>query len=379
MPGGNGRVLAPGDDPRSPTAHLAKDVWVVGHPPPAGGDRRAGAPAGRSRRRRCRRVPPTRCSGRGGPPSGPRRSPAPCAPSPAGGTPTRRSPRTSRRRWATRMAEALRVGAPFPRQRRRRGGDAPRPGVGARPRARRARRAPWCRDCGRSSPRRRRWGSSCRRTPARVLHQIVQLTELFDDGAAPIDVIDDVLADAGRVLGHVARVDGARAGVALRRHRPPGRTGDRVAGARAGVRRRGHRGSRRRRRRRRSRRCSAPARASSPTAARIAATSSWRPRSPCCSTTATTRGRSCRASTGWPSTSPTWSGRRARHRSSASAPWRRSPAWRPRRREALAHIETLPGVRARRVIAGAIVDRWLRRPAVRGRPIARRGPAVASP
>ena len=29
---------------------------------------------------------------------------------------------------------------------------------------------------------------------SRVLHQIVQLTELFDDGAAPIDVIDDVLA-----------------------------------------------------------------------------------------------------------------------------------------------------------------------------------------
>lgn len=30
MPGGNGRVLAPGDDPRHPSAHLAKDVWVVG-------------------------------------------------------------------------------------------------------------------------------------------------------------------------------------------------------------------------------------------------------------------------------------------------------------------------------------------------------------
>lgn len=30
VPGGNGRVLAPGDDPRHPTAHLAKDVWVIG-------------------------------------------------------------------------------------------------------------------------------------------------------------------------------------------------------------------------------------------------------------------------------------------------------------------------------------------------------------
>jgi uncharacterized circularly permuted ATP-grasp superfamily protein/uncharacterized alpha-E superfamily protein len=30
MPGGNGRVLAPGDDPRHPTARRAKDVWVVG-------------------------------------------------------------------------------------------------------------------------------------------------------------------------------------------------------------------------------------------------------------------------------------------------------------------------------------------------------------
>ena len=30
MPGGNGRVLAAGDVPHRPTAHLAKDVWVVG-------------------------------------------------------------------------------------------------------------------------------------------------------------------------------------------------------------------------------------------------------------------------------------------------------------------------------------------------------------
>jgi uncharacterized circularly permuted ATP-grasp superfamily protein/uncharacterized alpha-E superfamily protein len=30
MPGGNGRVVAPGDDPRHPTARRAKDVWVVG-------------------------------------------------------------------------------------------------------------------------------------------------------------------------------------------------------------------------------------------------------------------------------------------------------------------------------------------------------------
>jgi uncharacterized circularly permuted ATP-grasp superfamily protein/uncharacterized alpha-E superfamily protein len=30
MAGGNGRVLAPGDDPRRPTARLAKDVWVLG-------------------------------------------------------------------------------------------------------------------------------------------------------------------------------------------------------------------------------------------------------------------------------------------------------------------------------------------------------------
>lgn len=30
VPGGNGRVLAAGDDPRHPSAHLAKDVWVIG-------------------------------------------------------------------------------------------------------------------------------------------------------------------------------------------------------------------------------------------------------------------------------------------------------------------------------------------------------------
>ena len=30
MAGGNGRVLAAGDDPRRPTARLAKDVWVLG-------------------------------------------------------------------------------------------------------------------------------------------------------------------------------------------------------------------------------------------------------------------------------------------------------------------------------------------------------------
>ena len=28
MPGGTGRVLAPGDDPSLPTACVAKDVWV---------------------------------------------------------------------------------------------------------------------------------------------------------------------------------------------------------------------------------------------------------------------------------------------------------------------------------------------------------------
>lgn len=31
LPGGTGRVLAPGDDPRVPTACTAKDVWVLGH------------------------------------------------------------------------------------------------------------------------------------------------------------------------------------------------------------------------------------------------------------------------------------------------------------------------------------------------------------
>jgi uncharacterized circularly permuted ATP-grasp superfamily protein len=30
LPGGSGRVLAPGDDPRRPTACVAKDVWVIG-------------------------------------------------------------------------------------------------------------------------------------------------------------------------------------------------------------------------------------------------------------------------------------------------------------------------------------------------------------
>ena len=45
MAGGNGRVLDDGDDPRRPTARLAKDVWVIGAD-------RAGA---RSSSRRCRR------------------------------------------------------------------------------------------------------------------------------------------------------------------------------------------------------------------------------------------------------------------------------------------------------------------------------------
>lgn len=31
LPSGSGRVLAPGDDPRSPSACTAKDVWVLGH------------------------------------------------------------------------------------------------------------------------------------------------------------------------------------------------------------------------------------------------------------------------------------------------------------------------------------------------------------
>ncbi len=31
LPGGSGRVLAPGDDPRQPTACTVKDIWVLGH------------------------------------------------------------------------------------------------------------------------------------------------------------------------------------------------------------------------------------------------------------------------------------------------------------------------------------------------------------
>ncbi|MAT07160.1 MAG: hypothetical protein CL424_19180 [Acidimicrobiaceae bacterium] len=34
LPGGTGRVLAPGDDPAEPTACVAKDVWVLGWSPP---------------------------------------------------------------------------------------------------------------------------------------------------------------------------------------------------------------------------------------------------------------------------------------------------------------------------------------------------------
>jgi uncharacterized alpha-E superfamily protein len=34
LPGGSGRVLADGDDPRRPTACTAKDVWVLDHPVP---------------------------------------------------------------------------------------------------------------------------------------------------------------------------------------------------------------------------------------------------------------------------------------------------------------------------------------------------------
>ena len=119
----------------------------------------AAAAAGRPRARRCRPAPPTPCSGSGGPPSGPRRSPR------------RRASIASRRqtdpslatfdggRWARRMAHVLRVvrGAPL---------DAEPP---ARPADRRARRRAGRGDARRRraarrrcSPRRRRSGSTCR-------------------------------------------------------------------------------------------------------------------------------------------------------------------------------------------------------------------------
>ena len=44
MPGGNGRVLEPGDDPARPTARLVKDVWVLGRRKPLAGGRHAPLP-----------------------------------------------------------------------------------------------------------------------------------------------------------------------------------------------------------------------------------------------------------------------------------------------------------------------------------------------
>jgi uncharacterized circularly permuted ATP-grasp superfamily protein/uncharacterized alpha-E superfamily protein len=192
MPGGNGRVLAPGDDPRSPTAHLAKDVWVVGTRRPLAViaapalpqvDLAASVPtraadalfwAGRAAERAEAVARTVRTV------AGRRRADPTLATYESG-------------RWATRMAEAL-------RSVRRFHGSIDDEAVthrgpvseldhelAAATRALVSRLRAFVAEAATV-------GEFLPSNTSRVLHQIVQLTELFDDGAAPIDVIDDVLA-----------------------------------------------------------------------------------------------------------------------------------------------------------------------------------------
>ncbi len=197
MPGGNGRVLAPGDDPRDPTAHLAKDVWVLGALRPSVAiaapslpqvDLSSSVPtraadalfwAGRAAERAAaiaiavrtiagrRRQDPTLVTYEGG-------------------------------RWATRMAAALRGVREAAADEDE--GDHRGP-IGALD-------AELVAATKRLVDRLRVFvaeaatvGEFLPSNTARVLNQIVRLTELFGDGAAPIDVIDDVLASLASFSG----------------------------------------------------------------------------------------------------------------------------------------------------------------------------------
>ena len=171
MPGGNGRVLADGDDPRRPTARLAKDVWVLA---PAGWRAVAIAPAlpqvdlsasvPDPRRRRAVLAGAGGRAGRGDRPDGARRRRlAPAGPvagrarrrplGDAGGGGAARRPWGPERRRPRRRRRARRAG---PGRRRRAGG------------CRRRRRRPPQRPAGRgdrqsaSTSRPRRGGCSSR-------------------------------------------------------------------------------------------------------------------------------------------------------------------------------------------------------------------------
>ena len=226
MAGGNGRVLDDGDDPRRPTARLAKDVWVLGADRAAPGHRGAAAAAGRprvvgadARRRRAVLARPGRRAGRGDRQDGARRRVAPPA-------------RT--RRWRRSTAGAGRAGWPHV----------------LRGRPRRAARR---RDAGRAADRRPRRASWPRRRRA--------VGERLDALLAEAATVGEYLSvTAGRVLGNLAasrdelrrragadrrarrgdrrpgrvrravgREHGARPGVALRRPRPAHRAGARRA------------------------------------------------------------------------------------------------------------------------------------------------------
>ena len=173
-----------------------------------------------------------------------------------------------------------------------------------------------------------------------------RLTELFGDGAAPIDVIDAVLADARRVLracGTNRPCAGRRGGSATSAAGSSGRSCcSALVRACVDVR---DRGSRRRRRGGARGAARRRARASSPTAARSAATSSWPPRSRCCSTTATTHGPRLVHRPASPSTSPTsdWTDGSAQCRGASALVAALAERWRRRPAEAVARIGAVRG------------------------------------
>ena len=225
VPGGNGRVLAPGDDPRQPSARNVKDVWVLDRSTVAPGRRHAAA-AGRPRRlgpdaRRRRAVldGPGRRARRGDRQDVARRRRS-SPPGPAARHDRRRPVVVAGRRGAASPSACVDAGDGADR---RRGPalelDAATVGatrqLGARLRSFVAEAA----SVGEFLPerhvpradRRRRRSSS--RSPT---------------GRAPVDAIDDVLAVARRVRRDVERVDGPG---------PAWRFGDIGVRARTGARR----------------------------------------------------------------------------------------------------------------------------------------------
>ena len=324
MAGGNGRVLDDGDDPRRPTARLAKDVWVLG------ADRAApivvaAAPAGRPRVVRAdarrRRDVLARAGGRAR--RGDRQD----------GTRDRLAPPDRSRRWRRSTADAG--------------------------------HSEWPTSCASCAARRSTPNRSTGRPIVVLDAELVaatravseQLTAMLAEAATVAEYLSvtagRVLAQHGRVAqrvrrragGHrrprrvhrrpgrvrraVGREHGARPGVALRRPRPPHRA--LVRGARP--------------RRRmpapplptpadrpaacssrpatsstgpRWRCCWRRTRASSPTAGTTAATSSRRRPRTCCCTTSTTRARTSPRSAASPSTSRRSTGPRAARPSPSS-------------------------------------------------------------